>query len=220
MERAKPQYPQQRGRTQAAYIDSFRQAVLASPAFAPCCRAPSQATHHNHVAVGRGKAIEVGSTGGNAPLHRASQGIQLHHRHPPWSTDKNRLPAGAAFDRGDLATAWIEPLALLDWPDDAVDARGPYGANRKALAKPIAVDELLDRRFVGTVVTGGPGGMSLVQRPVVENPLVDGAGGDENEPPNLGLSGCLDQLQSTEDILLGELQQVPLPAAKAAAGMI
>ena len=114
----------------------------------------------------------------------------------------------------------VEPLAALDRPGDAVDAGRPQRTDRVALAKAVAVDELLDGRLVGAVVTGGPGGMGLVQGPVVENLLVDGAGGDEHETPDIGMPGCLDQLQGAEDVLLDELQHVALAAPKAAAGMV
>ena len=41
------------------------------------------------------------------------------------------------------------------------------------------MDELLDGRLVGPVVAGGPRGMVLVERAVVENLFVNGAGRDE-----------------------------------------
>jgi hypothetical protein len=93
-------------------------------------------------------------------------------------------------------------------------------ATKVALAKAVAVDKLLNGRLVGAVVASGPGGMGLVQGPVFENLLVDGAGGDEHESPHIGVPGCLDQLQGAEDVLLHELQHVTLTTPETVAGIV
>ena len=63
-------------------------------------------------------------------------------------------------------------------------------------------------------------GRGDVAREVVENLLVDGAGGDEHEAPNPGTLGCLDQLHGAEDVLLHELQHVTLATPEAVTGIV
>jgi NAD(P)-dependent dehydrogenase (short-subunit alcohol dehydrogenase family) len=62
--------------------------------------------------------------------------------------------------------------------------------------------------------------MGLVQRPIVEDLLVDGACGNEHEPSDISPPGGLNQLQSAQHVLLDEFQHVALVAAKASARMV
>ena len=114
----------------------------------------------------------------------------------------------------------FKPFALLDGPHDAVHAGRPQRTNRVALSQPITVDELLDGRLVGTVVTCGPERMRFIQRPVVEDLLVDSTGRDEDESAHTGCPCCFDQPQSSHDVLFDELDRIAVPATKPAARMM
>ena len=53
---------------------------------------------------------------------------------------------------------------------------GPKGTDRKTSAQSVAMDELLNRRFVSAVVARSPSGMIFIQRAVVQYLLVNSAG--------------------------------------------
>src|SRR5262249_44695656 len=65
------------------------------------------------------------------------------------------------------------PAAGLWRTGQAVDPRGPQGADGPALAQTVTGDERLQGRLVGAVVARRPQRVRLVQRPVAEDHLVD-----------------------------------------------
>ncbi len=114
----------------------------------------------------------------------------------------------------------FEPFALLDGLRSAIDARRPQGTNLVALAPAVAVNKLLDRRFVCAVVAGGRGGVRLVERPVGEDAFVDGACGNENEASDARRSCRFDEFDRADDVFGDEIEDVPFAASEAAAGMV
>src|SRR5262249_2492927 len=74
----------------------------------------------------------------------------------------------------------VIPAAALRRPGQAVNARGPQGADRPALSQAVTVDERLQGRLVRAVVARRPQRVRLVQRPVVEDHFVDRARRDED----------------------------------------
>src|SRR5207248_3093127 len=68
------------------------------------------------------------------------------------------------------------------------------------LAEPVAMDEFFESGLVGAVVSGRPERMSLSQRPVIEDPLVDGAGGNEDAAANAPIKGGLKKPQRADEV--------------------
>ena len=111
----------------------------------------------------------------------------------------------APFRRGDRLAAQhladeVVPAAGPGRVGQAVDAGRPQGADRPALAQAVAVDERLQRRLVRPVMARRPQRVGFVQRPVGQDHLVDGAGGDEHEARHTGLEGGLEELQRAGEV--------------------
>jgi hypothetical protein len=126
------------------------------------------------------------------------------------------MPASDDFAPGD-GLHQIKPLAVLRAMRQTIDAGWPERTNRKARAKAVAVDELLDGGFVRSVVARCSRGMILVERPVVKDSLVDGTRRNEDESSYPGFAGLFEQSECTHDIPLDELENVPLGATKTSA---
>src|SRR5207245_1314677 len=88
------------------------------------------------------------------------------------------LAAGAGGDRfapNDLADQ-VKPTGIRGRMSQPVNAGRPQSADRPALSDAIAVDELLQSGLVGSVRTGRPKGVSLVQSSIVQDHFMNGAG--------------------------------------------
>jgi hypothetical protein len=82
------------------------------------------------------------------------------------------------------------------------------------------VDEFLDGRLVGAIVAGWPQGVSFVQRPIVQDFLVNRARRDEHKSAGASGPRCLDQSNRSHHIFLDEVHDIALATAKAAARMV
>jgi len=98
----------------------------------------------------------------------------------------------------------VIPFALVNRMIHAINAGRTNCTNRILLAKTETVDELFDRCFVSTVVTGGPSRMPFIKWTIVENPIVHGAARNKNESLHASDSRGLDQLERADDVGLAK----------------
>src|SRR5207302_1943774 len=94
----------------------------------------------------------------------------------------------------------LKPAAGLRRMGQPVNAGRPQGADGPALSQAKAVDEFLQRRLVSAIMAGGPQRVSLVQRAIVQDYLVDGAGGNEHATGNAHCDGALEELEGTREV--------------------
>src|SRR5690349_11442591 len=76
------------------------------------------------------------------------------------------------------------------------------------------MDELLNRRLVSAIVARRPRRMVFIKRAVVQNLLVNSAGGNKHEPGNVSTPRGLHELQRPQNISLGKLDDISLRPAK------
>ena len=74
--------------------------------------------------------------------------------------------------------------------------------------------KLLDRRFVGPVMSQRPKWMAFVQWSIIEDFLVNRTSGDKYELLHTGRDGGLNQLQRTQQINTYKLDDVSFTSAK------
>jgi hypothetical protein len=108
-----------------------------------------------------------------------------------WSLD--------AFAANHLADE-IEPSALFWWTIQTIDAGWPQGADRPSLSEAITVDKRVEGGLVRTVMAGGPERVGFVERPIVENHVMDGASRNEDESRNAACKGRVEEPQRTGEV--------------------
>ena len=84
----------------------------------------------------------------------------------------------------------------------------PQGADRPSLAQTVAVDERLQCRLMRSVMVFGPERMRLVKRTVVEDDIMDGAGGNKDAALHAGFDRFLEELKRSHEIGLEESRQI------------
>src|SRR6478609_4333855 len=99
---------------------------------------------------------------------------------------RHRLPLGDSLNQ-------FKPLAVLWWLGEAVHAARSKCTNRIAHSQAVAVNELFDCCFVGPVMALGPSRMRFVERPIIEDLLVDRTSRNEYESTDAGIASRFDQ---------------------------
>ena len=88
------------------------------------------------------------------------------------------------------------------------------------MSQAVAVDEFFQGRLMSAIVAGGPHRMEFIEWPIIQNPIVDCACGNQQKARDAGRPGCFDQLERAQHILFDESKEVSFCAAKAAARMV
>src|ERR1051326_7522277 len=94
----------------------------------------------------------------------------------------------------------VEPATIRWRMCDAIYPRRPQGTDRPAVAQPVAVHELLEGRFVGTVMARWPQGMPFVECTIPENDVVHGTCRDEDEARDADLGARTEQAQGAREV--------------------
>src|SRR5260221_7014727 len=94
----------------------------------------------------------------------------------------------------------VVPLRAREVGVEAIDGRRAPTAGVHAVVEMVGLEVRLDGGLVSAVDGVGPGGVGLIELPVLEDVVIDGDGGDEDELADAGEARGFEEAQGAQDV--------------------